>query len=68
MIHYKLESYRRFLIMSKCCGNNDAKFFEKPNAGICDVCHPAENKMSPIEAVAMCPPIGEPKCKLWQRY
>ena len=47
--------------MSKCCGNNDAKFFEKPNAGICDVCHPAENKMSPIEAVAMCPPIGEPK-------
>ncbi|WP_410497244.1 hypothetical protein QTL86_11380 [Cellulosilyticum sp. ST5] len=54
--------------MSKCCGNNDAKFFEKPNAGICDVCHPAENKMSPIEAVAMCPPIGEPKCKLWQRY
>ena len=47
--------------MSKCCGNNDARYFEKPNAGICDICHPAENKMSPIEAVAMCPPIGEPK-------
>ena len=47
--------------MSKCCGNNDARFFEKPNAGICDACHPAENKMSTIEAVAMCPPIGEPK-------
>lgn len=37
------------------------KYFEKPNAGLCDICHPAENKMSPIEAVAMCPPMGEPK-------
>lgn len=47
--------------MSKCCCNNDVKFFKKPNAGICDACHPAENTMSPIETVAMCPPIGEPK-------
>lgn len=46
--------------MKKSCCNNDMKFFEKPNAGICDVCHPAENKMSPIEAAAICPPIGEP--------
>lgn len=47
--------------MKKSCCNNDMKFFEKPNAGICDVCHPAENKMSPIEATAICPPIGEPR-------
>lgn len=47
--------------MKKSCCNNDMKYFEKPNAGICDICHPAENKMSPIEAVAMCPPMGEPK-------
>ena len=48
--------------MSKCCcNNNDVKFFQRPNAGICDKCHPAENKMSPLEAVAMCPPIGEPR-------
>lgn len=47
--------------MSKCCCNNDSKFFKKPNAGICDICHPAENRVSPIEAVAMCPPIGEPR-------
>lgn len=47
--------------MKKSCCNNDMKFFEKPNAGICDICHPAENKISPIEAAAMCPPIGEPK-------
>lgn len=47
--------------MSKCCCNNDVKFFERPNAGICDKCHPAENRISPLEAVAMCPPIGEPK-------
>lgn len=49
--------------MSKCCcnNNNDVKFFQRPNAGICDQCHPAENKMSPLEAVAMCPPIGEPR-------
>lgn len=47
--------------MSKCCCNNDVKFFKKPNAGICDVCQPAENKLSPIEEVAMCPPIGEPR-------
>lgn len=49
-------------MMSKCCGNNnDARYFEKPNAGICDICHPAENKKSPIEDIAMCPPIGEPR-------
>lgn len=49
--------------MSKCCcnNNNDVKFFQRPNAGICEQCHPAENKMSPLEAVAMCPPIGEPR-------
>ena len=47
--------------MKKSCCNNDMKFFEKPNAGICDVCHPAENRISTIEATAMCPPIGEPK-------
>ena len=47
--------------MKKSCCNNDMKYFEKPNAGLCDICHPAENKMSPIEAVAMCPPMGEPK-------
>lgn len=47
--------------MKKSCCNNDMKFFEKPNAGICDICHPAENKMSPIEAAALCPPIGEPR-------
>lgn len=48
--------------MSKCCcNNNDVKFFAKPNAGICDICHPAENKLSPLETVALCPPIGEPR-------
>lgn len=47
--------------MSKCCCNNDVKFFQKPNAGICDVCHPAENKLSPMQETAMCPPIGEPR-------
>ena len=47
--------------MKKSCCNNDMKYFEKPNAGICDICHPAENKISPIESVAMCPPIGEPR-------
>ena len=47
--------------MKKSCCNNDMKYFEKPNAGLCDICHPAENKVSPIEAVAMCPPMGEPK-------
>lgn len=47
--------------MKKSCCNNDMKYFAKPNAGICDICHPAQNKMSPIEAAAMCPPIGEPK-------
>lgn len=31
-----------------------------PNAGICDICHPCET--SKLEATAMCPPIGEPKC------
>lgn len=48
-------------MMKKCCYNNDVKYFEKPNAGICDICHPAENRVSPIESVAMCPPIGEPR-------
>lgn len=47
--------------MSKCCCNNDVKFFAKPNAGVCDICHPAENKISPLEALATCPPIGEPR-------
>ncbi|MDF2613020.1 MAG: hypothetical protein K0S71_806 [Clostridia bacterium] len=47
--------------MSKSCCNNDVKFFAKPNAGVCDVCHPAENRLSPLESVAMCPPIGEPR-------
>lgn len=47
--------------MSKCCGNNSPKFFKQPNAGICDKCHPAENTISPIEEIATCPPIGEPK-------
>ena len=48
-------------MIHKSCCNTDMKYFEKPNAGICDACHPAENKMSPIEAVAMCPPMGEPR-------
>jgi len=48
-------------MMKKSCCNNDMKYFEKPNAGLCDICHPAENKVSPMEAVAMCPPMGEPK-------
>ena len=48
--------------MNKCCCNNDAKCFEKPNAGLCGICQPACNKLSPIEAVAMCPPVGETKC------
>lgn len=47
--------------MNKACCNNDMKYFEKPNAGVCDACHPAENRISPIESVAMCPPIGEPR-------
>ena len=47
--------------MKKSCCNNDMKYFEKPNAGLCDVCNPVENRMSPIEAVAMCPPMGEPR-------
>lgn len=47
--------------MSKCCCNNDTKFFAKPNAGICDICHPAENKPSALETIATCPPIGEPR-------
>lgn len=47
--------------MSKCCCQNDVKFFAKPNAGVCDICHPAENKVSPLEAIATCPPIGEPR-------
>lgn len=47
--------------MSKSCCNNDVRFFAKPNAGICDVCHPAENRLSPLESVALCPPIGEPR-------
>ncbi|MHC1748531.1 MAG: hypothetical protein AB9856_09145 [Cellulosilyticaceae bacterium] len=46
--------------MSKCCCNNDSKFFARPNAGICDACHPS-NTMTTLEATAMCPPIGEPK-------
>lgn len=47
--------------MKKSCCNNDTKCFEQPNAGICDICHPVTNKLSPIEATAMCPPIGEPR-------
>ncbi len=47
--------------MSKCCCNNDVKFFAKPNAGVCDICHPAKNKLSPLESIALCPPIGEPR-------
>ncbi len=47
--------------MNKCCCNNDVKFFAKPNAGICDACHPAENKESPLQKLATCPPIGEPR-------
>lgn len=45
--------------MSKC-SNTDTRFFKTPNAGICDICHPCET--SKLEATAMCPPIGEPKC------
>ncbi len=47
--------------MSKCGCQNDVKFFAKPNAGVCDICHPAENKLSPLETIATCPPIGEPR-------
>lgn len=47
--------------MSKSSCNNDVKFFAKPNAGVCDICHPAENKLSPLETTALCPPIGEPR-------
>lgn len=46
--------------MSKC-SNTDTRFFKTPNAGICDICHPCETTTR-LEATAMCPPIGEPKC------
>ncbi|WP_053985813.1 hypothetical protein [Niameybacter massiliensis] len=46
--------------MSKC-SNTDTRFFKTPNAGICDICHPCETTTK-LEATAMCPPIGEPKC------
>lgn len=48
--------------MSKC-SNTDTRFFKTPNAGICDICHPCETTTK-LEATAMCPPIGEPKCIL----
>lgn len=44
---------------SKGCCNNDSKYIQTPNAGICDVCHPCE--MTALQATAICPPIGEPK-------
>ena len=47
--------------MKKGCCNNDTKYFASPNAGLCDMCHPTEAKVSPLEAAATCPPIGEPK-------
>ena len=46
--------------MSKC-SNTDTRFFKAPNAGVCDICHPCDT-MTKLEATAMCPPIGEPKC------
>lgn len=46
--------------MSKC-SNTDTRFFKTPNAGICDICHPCETTTK-LEATAMCPPIGEPRC------
>lgn len=46
--------------MSKC-SNTDTRFFKTPNAGICDICHPCDTTTK-LEATAMCPPIGEPKC------
>ena len=52
--------------MSKC-SNTDTRFFKAPNAGVCDICHPCDT-MTKLEATAMCPPIGEPKCILRQRF
>ena len=46
--------------MSKCCVGSDSKFFGDNNAGICDVCKPAE--VSPKDDICVCPPIGEPRC------
>lgn len=45
--------------MSKTCCKNDTKYFKKPNAGLCDICHPCGK--SALENTALCPPIGEPK-------
>ncbi|MGL4344533.1 MAG: hypothetical protein ACRCTE_04985 [Cellulosilyticaceae bacterium] len=46
--------------MSKCCCNNDSKYFSTPNAGVCDICKPCSVD-SQIQSTALCPPIGEPK-------
>ncbi|OOB79568.1 MAG: hypothetical protein BEN19_07410 [Epulopiscium sp. Nuni2H_MBin003] len=35
--------------------------FYQPNAGLCDACQPSQYAVSPIEAAAFCPPIGEPQ-------
>ncbi|MEG0013962.1 MAG: hypothetical protein RR324_04455 [Cellulosilyticaceae bacterium] len=46
--------------MSKCCGNNETKYFQTANnAGICDICHPCE--VSKQVKAGLCPPLGEPK-------
>ncbi|MGL4736426.1 MAG: hypothetical protein ACRCW2_03120 [Cellulosilyticaceae bacterium] len=46
--------------MSKCCCNNDSKYFKTPNAGVCDICKP-NCEASEVERIAICPPVGEPK-------
>lgn len=53
--------------MSKCCCNNDSRHFKAPNAGVCDICKP-NSVATVIDSTAMCPPIGEPKCILGQRF
>ena len=47
--------------MGKCCFNNDVKYFAKPNAGVAPQCNPVIENVSEVEAIATCPPIGEPK-------
>jgi hypothetical protein len=44
--------------MNKCF-DNDPKFFQAPNAGVCDICNPFDK--TPLQKTALCPPIGEPK-------
>lgn len=48
--------------MSKCCCNNDSKYFTRPNAGVCEICNPTPTPCDSIlDGKAICPPIGEPK-------